>query len=51
MQVSPEEMQSNFKPDQAWFEEASHAIRQARKFQYLIHRQENVFYKMNIHKN
>ena len=38
MNVSQDEMNSNFKTDQQWFEEASNAIRQARKFQYLIHR-------------
>jgi septal ring factor EnvC (AmiA/AmiB activator) len=51
MSVSPEEMHNNFKTDQQWFEEASNAIRQARKFQYLIHRQENVFFKRNIANN
>jgi predicted nucleic acid-binding Zn-ribbon protein len=51
MSISPEEMQSNYKSDQQWFEEASNSIRQARKFQYLIHRQENVFYKRNMNKN
>lgn len=38
MQVSPDEMKSDYKTDQQWFEEATNAIRQARKFQYLIHR-------------
>jgi hypothetical protein len=51
MDVSAEEMKESFKSDQDWFEDASNAIRQARKFQYLIHRQENVFLKKNIDKN
>ena len=32
MKVTPEEMKSDFKTDQQWFEEATNAIRQARKF-------------------
>ena len=32
MILSPEDMKKEFKSDQQWFEEASIAIRQARKF-------------------
>jgi len=51
MEVTPDEMKESYKSDQEWFEDASNAIRQARKFQYLVHRQENVFLKKNIDKN
>ena len=45
--MTNEEMQQ--KNDQQWFEEASIAIQQARKFQYLIHKQENKLLKTRIH--
>jgi len=32
MQITPDEMKESFKSDQEWFEDASNAIRQARKF-------------------
>jgi hypothetical protein len=38
MQASAQDLNSSLKPDQQWFEEASTAIRQSKKFQHLIHK-------------
>jgi hypothetical protein len=48
MQVTQEDMRVQSKSDQMWFEDAANTIRQARKFQYLIQKQENKICKEQI---
>ena len=45
MSVTQNELQGDNQKDIQMFEQASNVMRQSRKFQYLIHRQENQTYK------
>ena len=48
MVATAEELNTNNITDQMWFEESTVAIKQARKFQFLIHKQENLWQKKQI---
>ena len=48
MQVTAEDMREQITPDATWFEDAAMSIKQARKFQFLIQRQENKICKEQI---